>query len=268
MELSFAHSPCPNDTFTFFGIASKRVFLDGHSITVCHHDIESLNSFAFSGKYEITKLSFHALLLLGNRYRLLRAGNALGYGCGPILVSQHSVQKSDLAGLRIVLPGEHTTAHLLLRLYCPEAQHRTFVSYDRIFDEILADRADCGVVIHESRFLYEEKGLRKICDLGQWWEETTKSPIPLGAIAVRNDVPTDMDEAIEKAIRESLMLVRNEPALAQSYIRGLAREMDDAVIQKHIGMFVNEFTMDIGDQGMRSIEQLKVMARSAGIVSW
>lgn len=266
MELTFAYSPCPNDTFTFFGIASKHVELDGHAITVCHHDIESLNRSAFSGKYEITKLSFHALLLLGNRYRLLRAGNALGYGCGPILVSRHPVQKSELAGLRIVLPGEHTTAHLLLRLYCPEAVHRVFTAYDRIFDEILSDRADCGVVIHESRFLYETKGLHKVCDLGQWWEEITRSPIPLGAVAVRNDMPPELDAALESLIRRSLLLVRNDPAAAQSYIRRMACEMDDAVIEKHIATFVNEFTLDIGEQGMHSIEQLRAMAAAAGIV--
>ncbi len=266
MELNFAYSPCPNDTYTFFGIASNRVGLDGHAITVCHHDIESLNRFAFHGRYEITKLSFHAWLLLGDRYRLLKAGNALGYGCGPVLVSRHPVRRADLAGLRIVLPGEYTTAHLLFRLYCPEAAHRIFTTYDRIFGEIHAGQADGGVVIHESRFLYEKEGLCKVCDLGQWWEETTRSPVPLGAIAVRRDIPPELDAALEDLIRKSLLLARTDPALTRSYVRKMAFEMDAAVIENHIRAFVNDFTMDLGEQGMRSIEHLEVMARSAGIV--
>lgn len=266
MKLNFAYSPCPNDTHTFFGIASKHVRLAGHALTVCHHDIESLNRLAFSGRYEITKLSFHAWLLLEDRYRLLKAGNALGYGCGPVLVARHPVRRADLAGLRIVLPGEHTTAHLLFRLYCPEAVHRIFTTYDRIFGAILAGQADCGVVIHESRFLYEKEGLCKVCDLGQWWEEITRSPVPLGAIAVRRDIPPELDAALEDLIRKSLLLARNDPALTRSYVRKMACELDDVVIEKHIRAFVNDFTMDLGVQGMRSIEQLKALASSAGIV--
>ncbi|MDP2989004.1 MAG: MqnA/MqnD/SBP family protein, partial [Kiritimatiellota bacterium] len=203
---------------------------------------------------------------LGKRYRHLNAGNALCYGCGPILVTRQPVRRANLAGLRIVLPGEHTTAHLLFRLYCPEAAHRIFTTYDRIFGEILAGHADCGVVIHESRFLYEKEGLCKVCDLGQWWEETTRSPVPLGAIAVRRDIPPELDAALEGLIRKSLLLARNDPALTRSYVRKMACKMDAAVIDKHIRAFVNDFTMDIGEQGMRSIEQLKMMASSAGIV--
>ena len=265
MELRFAYSPCPNDTFTFFGIASNRVRVDGHSISVRHHDIESLNRRAMAGEYEITKMSFYAWLLLGGRYRLLRAGNALGYGCGPILVSRRPVSKADLPGLTIAFPGEHTTAHLLFRLYCPEAANRKFTTYDRIFGEILDGNVDCGVVIHESRFLYEQHGLYKVCDLGQWWEETTGSPIPLGAIAVRSDVPAELDMELDGVIRRSLMLARSDPALARPYIREMACEMDDEVTAKHIAMFVNEFTMDIGEQGMQAVDRLKAMAKVAGI---
>jgi 1,4-dihydroxy-6-naphthoate synthase len=266
MNLTFSYSPCPNDTFTFSGIASKRVELPDHCITVIHHDIETLNLSALEGKYEITKLSFHAWLLLGNRYRLLKAGNALGYACGPVLVSRRPVRKEELANLRIVLPGEHTTAHLLLRLYCPEAAHRIFTTYDKIFSELLAGRADCGVVIHEGRFLYEQAGLYKVCDLGQWWEETTRSPIPLGAITVRSDVPPELDAPIENLIRRSLLLARSDPAATKAYVRKMACEQDDAVLEKQIAMFVNEFTLDLGEQGLRSIQKLQELAKAAGIV--
>ncbi|MEI8242595.1 MAG: 1,4-dihydroxy-6-naphthoate synthase [bacterium] len=266
MNLTFAYSPCPNDTFTFCGIASKRVTLEGPSISVVHHDIETLNQLALRGRHEITKLSFHAWLLLGDRYRLLQAGNALGHGCGPVLVSRRPVQREELSGLRVVLPGEHTTAHLLLRLYCPEAARRSFTTYDRIFSEILADRADCGVVIHESRFLYEQAGLHKVCDLGQWWEETTRSPIPLGAIAVRADVPPALDAALEQLIRRSLLLARSDPAATSPYVRQMACELDDGVIGKQIDRFVNDFTVDLGEQGMRAVNQLRKLATAAGVV--
>jgi len=266
VELNFAYSPCPNDTFTFYGIASKRIVMKGHSVKVCHHDIESLNISAFEGKYEISKMSFHAWLLLAGKYRLLKAGNALGFGCGPVLVSRRKIKPEELPGLRIILPGEHTTAHLLFRLYCPLADLRTFTTYDKIFSEIISGNADCGVVIHESRFLYEKEGLHKVCDLGQWWETTAKAPIPLGAIAVRNDVPAELDANIESAIRDSLALARREPALAMPYIRKMAMEMDHSVIEKHIQTFVNDFTMDLGEAGMKSIAKLKELAVRAGIL--
>ena len=266
MNLTFAYSPCPNDTFTFFGLASKRVEATGHAISVCHHDIETLNQSALQGKYELSKLSFHTWLLLGTKYRLLKAGNALGYGCGPVLVSRQPVRPENLSRLRIVLPGEHTTAHLLLRLYCPAAAHRIFTTYDQIFNTILSGQADCGVVIHEGRFLYEQAGLHKVCDLGQWWEQTTQSPIPLGAIAVRSDIPPEMDALLENLIRQSLALARRDPAAAKPYVRKMATEMDETVQDQQIATFVNDFTQDLGTPGLRAIAQLQQLAQAAGVV--
>ncbi|MEI6210325.1 MAG: 1,4-dihydroxy-6-naphthoate synthase [bacterium] len=267
MDLQWACSPCPNDTFTFFGMASKRVALPGHAITLHLHDIETLNQLALRSHYAITKLSFHTWLLLGNRYRLLSAGNALGYGCGPVLVSRRPVRQEELPDLRIVLPGEHTTAHLLFRLYCPAATRRTFTTYDQIFPEILAGHADCGVVIHEGRFLYEQAGLHKVCDLGQWWEETTGAPIPLGAMAVRSDLPPEMDELLANLVRQSLQLSRSEPGLAMPYVRQMAIELDEAVLEKQIELFVNDFTLDLGDPGRRAVDKLRELACAAGIVT-
>ncbi len=263
--MNFAYSPCPNDTFTFYGLAAKQVSIEGYGIKVHHHDIEELNTLALAGKYEISKMSFHTWLLVSGRYRLLKAGNALGYGCGPVLVSRRKIKPEDLSGLRTVLPGEHTTAHLLFQLYCPTASQRVFSSYDRIFSEIAAGHADCGVVIHESRFLYEKEGFHKVCDLGEWWEKTTNTPIPLGAIAVRNDMPLELDAYIENAIRASLTLARAEPASAMPYIKQMAIETSPAVIEKHIKTFVNEFTMDLGASGMLAIAKLQEIAAQAGI---
>lgn len=267
MDLNFAYSPCPNDTFSFYGIASGRILPEGFSLKVHHHDIETLNQFALSGRYEVTKMSFHAWLQLAGRYRLLRAGNALGFGCGPVLVARRKFAPADLPGLRVVLPGEHTTANLLFRLYCPAASQRTYVAYDRIFDEILSGRADCGVIIHESRFMYGQAGLSLVCDLGEWWERTTGAPIPLGAIGVRNDIPAALDSQLEALIRRSLELVRREPAAARSYIRSMAIELDDKVIDRHISMFVNGFSPDLGEEGMLAVEKLKAMAVGAGVIS-
>jgi 1,4-dihydroxy-6-naphthoate synthase len=267
MELSFAYSPCPNDTFTFGGIAARHVTLPPHAITVCHHDIETLNQAALCGRYAITKLSFHTWLLCQDRYRLLSAGNALGHNCGPVLVARQPVLPEALAGLRIVLPGEHTTAHLLLRLYCPTAQNRLFTTYDRIFAEILAGRAEAGVVIHEGRFRYAQAGLQRVCDLGQWWEETTHTPIPLGAIAVRNDVPPELDAALADLIRRSLRLAQANPGLVWDEVRRRACEQDEAVLHQQIAAFVTDYTMELGERGLAAIAQLRQRARAAGVVS-
>jgi 1,4-dihydroxy-6-naphthoate synthase len=265
MELTLACSPCPNDTFTFGAIAARQVTLPAHTLTVCHHDIETLNRHAFAGRYPVTKLSFHAWLLCQERYRLLGAGHALGHGCGPVLVARHAVTPADLPGLRIILPGEHTTAHLLFRLYCPAAAHRAFTTYDQIFAEILAGRADAGVVIHEGRFLYEQAGLQRVCDLGAWWEEETGTPIPLGALAVRRDLPPELDAGLDDLIRRSLRLAQTNPAAVWSEVRRLACEQDDTVLRQQIETFVTGYTLDLGEKGHAAIAQLRQRAAAAGV---
>ncbi|MBI5700782.1 1,4-dihydroxy-6-naphthoate synthase [Candidatus Saganbacteria bacterium] len=267
MQLNFAYSPCPNDTYTYFGIMSGKIVLEDHKIEIHHHDIETLNKHAIAGTYEITKMSFFTWLKLKDKYGLLRAGNSLGFGCGPILISKKKeIKASDLPFLRIVLPGELTTANLLFSLYSPRSKHKSYVQYDQIFNEMNSRRADCGVVIHESRFLYEKEGFYKVCDLGVWWEETAKVPIPLGAVGIRSDLLKELDGKIEGLIKQSLDLSKSSPQIAMPYIKKMAIEMEDQVIDRHIKTFVNSFTYDLGDKGMEAINKLEEMARSAGII--
>lgn len=268
MQLNLAYSPCPNDTYTYFGIRSGKISLENYPIEVHHHDIETLNKFAFEGRYEITKMSFYAWLKLQKKYRLCKAGNALGFGCGPVLISnKKNIKPIDLPSLRIVLPGELTTANLLFSLYSPRSKNRIFTQYDQIFSEIRKGRSDCGVVIHESRFIYENEGFFKICDLGEWWESETHLPIPLGAVGIRNDLPKELDIMIEELIRKSLDNSKNNPQLAWPYIKKMAIEMDDIVIKRHINTFVNSFTYDLGETGLKAVRKLEEMAISAGIIT-
>ncbi|MBI5399309.1 1,4-dihydroxy-6-naphthoate synthase [Candidatus Saganbacteria bacterium] len=268
MRLQLAYSPCPNDTFTYYGIMSGKISLADYPLEVHHHDIETLNRLALAGTYEITKMSFPAWLKLKNKYRLLTVGNALGFGCGPILIAKDKKIKSeDLPKLRIALPGEQTTANLLFSLYCPEAKNKIFTTYDQVFSALHEGQADCGVVIHESRFLFPQAGFYKLCDLGEWWEATTGSPIPLGAVGIRSDVPLELDSQVENIFRKSLNLAAADPQLAMPYIKKMAVEMNDEVIQKHIKMFVNDLTYDLGETGRKAINKLEAMAKAAGIIA-
>ncbi len=181
MKLTLAYSPCPNDTFMFRDLAEGAESLEGHDIEVHLHDVETLNSMALESTYDISKVSFAAWLRVDARYELLRAGAALGFGCGPLVVSRRALQHDDLAQCRIAVPGELTTAHLLLRLWAPQARDKVFVPYDRIIPLVAGGAADCGVIIHEGRFVYPQAGLKCLVDLGEWWERETKLPVTLGA---------------------------------------------------------------------------------------
>lgn len=267
IQLNIAYSPCPNDTYAYYGIMSGKIALDNYPITIHHHDIETLNELAFKGTYEISKMSFFAWLKLKAKYRLLNAGNAMGFGCGPILISKNNnISAENLTSLRIVLPGELTTANLLFSLYSPKSKNKIFTTYDKIFSTINEGKADCGVVIHESRFIFEKEGFYKVCDLGEWWETATGLPIPLGAVGIRNDMPNDLDSKIETIVRKSLDTSKREPLLALPYIKRMAIEMDDQVIKKHIETFVNSFTYDLGEIGIKSVRKLEEMAHIAGII--
>ena len=188
-RLTVAYSPCPNDTFMFCDVATGRLRLPGREIEVHLHDVETLNRLAVEGgRYDITKLSFHAWLLVGEQYELLNVGAALGFGCGPVVVAANGTVPDDLAGCRVAVPGELTTAHLLFRLWGRDAGKKVFSPYDQIIDMVAAGQVDAGVIIHEGRFTYEQAGLRLLVDLGQWWQQLTGLPIPLGCIVARKSL--------------------------------------------------------------------------------
>ena len=266
MRISLGFSPCPNDTFIFDGLVNGLVPLDGHALDVSLHDVETLNQMAMEEQLDVTKLSFFAWLAVKSRYRLLSSGGALGYGCGPLVIAREPMTREEVAGCRIALPGQWTTAHLLLRLWAPAARQRRFVPYDRIFEALNAGQADCGVIIHESRFTYEAAGFHAVVDLGAWWEERTGLPIALGCIAAHKRLPPAVVAQMEAAIRRSIASARANPDATLPYIRAHAREMTVEVLRAHIDTFVNDFSIDLGPSGRKAVERLAAEARGAGIL--
>jgi len=264
MTLGF--SPCPNDTFIFNALVKGKVRVPGYEIREELHDVETLNRKAFEGQLDVTKLSFFAWLMVKDHYDLLSSGGALGFGCGPVVIARQGMTLKDVTDARIVLPGEWTTAHLLLRLWAPEAGQRSFVAYDRIFDELTSGRADCGVIIHESRFTFQQMGFVAVADLGAWWEEQTGLPIPLGGIAAHKRIGSQAAAAMQSAICESIALARRNPQDALPYIHAHAQEMTAAVLEAHIQTFVNEFSLDLGDTGRAAVRALEEKAYQTGVM--
>ncbi len=266
MRLSLAYSPCPNDTYIFYALAHEKIPVKHVELDIFLHDVEYLNQAAKTNRFDITKLSFAALGHLLDQYVVLHAGAALGRGCGPLIVGPKGMVLSDLKGKKIAVPGLWTTANLLLSLYMKEPLDVVPMSFDQIMPSIQAKIADCGVIIHEGRFTYENYGLISLLDLGQWWEKTTALPIPLGGIAIRRTIPPNIARIVQDAIRNSIVYVRQHPHEADEYIRSHAQELSYDVIQQHIGLYVNEFSMDLGETGMAAIRALFSMANAQGIM--
>ncbi|MEN7972689.1 MAG: 1,4-dihydroxy-6-naphthoate synthase [Verrucomicrobiota bacterium] len=256
--ITCAYSTCPNDTFIFCHMAQAA------DIETHLYDVETLNRMAFEERFDITKLSFHAWLLLQDKYELLNVGAALGRGCGPLVISQ--TYRRHLAG-SIAVPGEHTTAHLLLRLWNPELKNRIFMPFDQIMDAVEAGEADAGVIIHEGRFVFEERGFQCLQDLGEWWEGETGLPIPLGCIAVRKSLGVERIAEIEQRLKESVQTAFADSGSTTEYVKQHAQELDDNVIRRHIETYVNDFTLDLGDEGRAAIRKLQQMVVAAGIIS-
>lgn len=266
MNITFAYSPCPNDTFMFFNVAKGRLRLAGRAIETHLHDVETLNRMALDGVHDVTKLSFHAWLLAADRYELLSVGAALGYGCGPVVVSKRPIEPGELANCRLAVPGELTTAHLLLRLWRPGAGDKVFVRYDEVMPMVASGEADVGVIIHEGRFTYEAAGLRRIADLGEWWQGETNLPIPLGCIAARKDLGAKTIAEIEGVLRRGIRESFDDPDATAGYVRQYAQEMSPEVLSAHIRTFVNDFSLDLGDAGRAAVEKLREMALAAGVI--
>jgi 1,4-dihydroxy-6-naphthoate synthase len=266
-RLTIGYSPCPNDTFIFHALAHNHVRLAHIDFAPpLLADVETLNQWALQAKLDVTKLSFHALGHVGDRYVMLGAGAALGRGCGPLLVSR-SGREIDPDRTIIAIPGRYTTAALLLRLYAPRVRQLRIMPFAEIMDAVACGEADCGVIIHESRFTYQAAGLVCLCDLGQWWEESTGLPVPLGCIAARRSLPEAVLGEIEEAVRASLGWARRHPGQAMPYIRRYAREMDQAVMKDHIDLYVNDFSMELGPEGKRAVKELMRRGQAAGIFS-
>lgn len=264
--LSLGFSPCPNDTYIFNGLAHGRTPMVGARFSApLLEDVETLNDWALQGRLDVTKLSFHALGHVLDRYALLRVGAALGRGCGPLLITGSGDKAADIADWRIAVPGAYTTAALLLRLYQPACANLTVLRFDRIMEAIASGEVDAGVIIHESRFTYQQLGLECVQDLGLWWEQTTGLPIPLGCIAARKTLPESLRAEIEAAIAASIRWADAHPAEGWSYIREHAQEMEPEVINSHIGLYVNHYSRDLGKEGLHAVRELLRRGAEAGL---
>jgi 1,4-dihydroxy-6-naphthoate synthase len=266
-SIHLAISPCPNDTFIFHALANRKLTLPHADISTVFEDVETLNQAALKETFDISKLSFHTYLLVKDKYHLLRTGAALGYGCGPLLVSRKPVSFQDIDSLHVLVPGALTTAHLLLRLFSPTLRNKQFVRYDEIIPRLLSGEADAGVIIHEDRFVFESKGLVKIVDLGGWWEEETGAPIPLGCVVMKRCLAEVYAAPFDDLVRESIRMARREPVKVLPFIRTHAQQMNADVLDKHIATFVNEHSLDLGEAGERAVAALHHYAERAGILS-
>jgi 1,4-dihydroxy-6-naphthoate synthase len=254
-ELTFGYSPCPNDTFAFHALTYGLVDAP-FRITPVLLDIEELNRRAHHGEFDLTKLSVGAFAAVGDRYRLLRSGAALGEGVGPLVVTRTPMSLENAVRGRVAIPGRETTAFNLLRLAAPSLGEVVEVRYDRILDAVSSGDVDAGLIIHESRFTYQEHGLHKAVDLGDWWTNDTGLPVPLAGICARTDLDAETMAAAERAIRASVQYAFDHPDASREYVQANAQEMSPSVQAQHIALYVNQFSLDIGDDGMRAIERL------------
>jgi 1,4-dihydroxy-6-naphthoate synthase len=266
MTLTLGFSPCPNDTFIFDAMVNGKIDTRGLRFEPVLEDVETLNLWAAQGKLQVTKLSFNSLLQNVHRYALLHSGSALGKGVGPLLIRNPGFSTPNLAEARIAIPGINTTANLLLSLAHPEARNKTEVLFSEIEEALLRGDFDAGLVIHESRFTYAQKGLELIEDMGDWWERHAGAAIPLGGIAVRRDLDHETCQALDAVIRESVQYAWAKYPELPPYVTSHAQEMDEDVMRRHIELYVNEYTEELGLEGSRAIEVLFQKAAEAGLI--
>ncbi|MGH7458238.1 MAG: 1,4-dihydroxy-6-naphthoate synthase [Longimicrobiaceae bacterium] len=256
MNLSLGFSPCPNDTFTFHALVHGLVTSPGLSFTPRLEDVETLNRLATGGLLDVSKVSYGALPALLPEYAPLASGGALGRGCGPLLVAREPTPLEELEEARIAIPGVHTTANLLLRLYRPELPAGIEKPYHQIMPAVAAGQADAGLIIHESRFTYRRHGLVRLADLGEWWEGETGLPIPLGAVVARRSLGAEGLKRVEGLISRSVAHARHNPRDSRDYVRRHSRELDEGVIRSHINLYVNDFSLALGSEGERAVQEL------------
>ncbi len=268
MTLTLGFSPCPNDCFIFDAIVNRRIDLEGLEFSIRLADVEALNTAAFAGGLDITKLSYHAYAYCAETYVLLDAGSALGRNCGPLLISKRLLSTADVAGgsLSIAIPGRFTTANFLLGLAFPAATRKTALLFSAIEASVLDGTFDVGLIIHENRFTYEAKGLRKIIDLGEFWESETGNPIPLGGIVAKRSLGADVLSAVNRIIRRSVEYAFAHRQASLPFVRQHAQEMSEEVMYKHIDLYVNEYSIDLGPEGRLAVTTLFDRARSLGTI--
>ena len=258
MTLSLAFSPCPNDTFIFDALVNKKIDTKGLQFEVQLEDVQTLNQWALDNKTDISKISYGVLPLLLDNYVLLHSGGALGKGVGPLLISMNEIQEiqKPVSDFTIAIPGENTTAHLLFSYAFPSASKKRFMVFHEIEDAVLRGEVDAGVIIHENRFTYQQKGLKKLVDLGEYWEKQTNVPIPLGGIVAKRSLPKGVILLVDTLIRESLRYAFDHRDELPEYVKQHAQEMNEQVMQQHIDLYVNDFSLGLGNEGKQAVHKL------------
>jgi 1,4-dihydroxy-6-naphthoate synthase len=267
MKLTLGFSPCPNDTFIFDAMVNKYIDTKGIDFEYVLEDVETLNRWADQEKLDITKLSYNAFLHTVDKYALLHSGSALGKGVGPLLIAKKQLNLGDIANFKIAIPGINTTANLLLSLAFPQAHQKTEIIFSEIESAVLSGRFDAGLIIHESRFTYQQKGLKKLIDLGDWWEHTMNAAIPLGGIVIRRSFDKELASTVDHIIKESLAWSWKHYPELSTFVKEHSQEMEEDVMRKHIELYVNEYTTDLGNEGRKAINTLFDKAKSSGLLT-
>ncbi len=278
-QLTLGFSPCPNDCFIFDALVHHKIDTENLQFDIVMEDVEALNQKAFRGELDITKLSYYAYAYLTKEYQLLGAGSALGSGCGPLLIANsqlaigNSIQetilnlKSQISDLLIAIPGKYTTANFLFSLAFPDAKNKIEFLFSEIEDAVLSGKVDAGLIIHENRFTYQQKGLKKIIDLGEYWEALTKSPIPLGGIVIKRELPDDLKQKVNRVLSKSVEFAFANPKSSFNFVKTHAQEMSEEVMYKHIDLYVNDYSLDLGIEGKRAIKLLFEKAQKLGVIN-
>jgi len=266
LKLTIGFSPCPNDTFIFDALVHHKIATEGLDFEVYLGDVEDLNNKAFNQALDITKISYHAYGYLTNNYVLLNSGSALGKACGPILVKSKKVESLKLDDAKIAIPGKYTTANFLLSIAHPEATNKVEMLFSDIENAIVNGEVDAGLIIHENRFTYQEKGLEKIIDLGEYWENTTGHLIPLGGIIIKRTLPEETIQKVNRVLRKSIEYAFKNPESPLNYMKKHSQEMDETVMMQHVKLYVNNYSIDLGVEGRDAITQMFNLAQEKGII--
>jgi 1,4-dihydroxy-6-naphthoate synthase len=266
MKLSLGFSPCPNDTFIFEALVHGRVDTEGVSFDWFLADVEELNRRAMEGSVDVTKMSFHAYAVAAASYLILDSGSAIGYNNGPLVISRHKMCTDELENALIAIPGKYTTANLLFSIFWPGALRKREYLFSDIPEAVLSGEVDAGLIIHETRFTYLSLGLKKVADTGEYWEKMTGMPVPLGGIVVNRGVNEDIAGKVSRSIRRSIEYAWADPSASVDFIRRNAREIDSTVTKEHISLYVNDFSLSLGQEGKAAIERLYAVAQERKVI--
>lgn len=266
MKLTLGFSPCPNDTFIFDALIHHKIDTEGLEFEVCFDDVETLNQKALKSELDVTKLSFHAFAYVANQYALLDAGSALGFGVGPLLISKKEFEGDLNPDLKVGIPGKYTTANFLLGIAYPQLQNKEIMVFSEIESALLDEKIDLGLIIHENRFTYQDKGLHKVIDLGDYWEQLTGCAIPLGGIVINRNLDREIQLKVNRLVRQSVEYAFAHPKSCLEFIKAHAQEMDEAVMYKHIELYVNKYSINLGEEGRKAIDTLFELAQERNLI--